>query len=113
MGINKDVVGPSPVGTWEFSMPQLKTQGERERVTEIQLDLILSFVPCETPDCSGEADSSVAAAQRQNVGSQFGTLVTFSPGLAALGLTLVVASGLAVYRKQRRILAPPTAHDVA
>jgi len=116
--VNKDVVGPSPIGTWEFSMPQLTTQSERSRVSEIQLDLILSYIPCETPTCSGEADGSIAAAQRQNVGSQFSTLARLSPNLAAIGLTMVAASGLVlsavvVFRKQRRTLAPPTACDSA
>jgi len=108
--VNKGVVGPSPVGTWEFSMPQLTTASERSRVSEIQLDLILSFVPCETPECSGEADNSVVVASEGQVGPPSGRPASFSPILAG-SLTMLMALGLVSFRRQRRTLALPTACD--
>jgi len=110
--VNQGVVGPSPVGTWEFSMPQLTTESERSRVSEIQLDLVLSFIPCETPECTGEADNSVVAAARgQQIASHFGMLASFSPILAGVSLTLLMALGLVAKRRQHRTLALPTACD--
>jgi len=59
---NRAVVGPTPVGTWQVSIPALTTRAEREQVSEIELHLFLSYVPCNEADCGASAQSAATMA---------------------------------------------------
>jgi len=105
-------VGPSPIGTWEISMPSLDLNA-RDRVSEIHLYLVLSYVPCETPTCGNR----VARIQSSGWAAQGAPALSKSPKrtLASgatfmfLAIALVTASllvGIAVGLQRRGREAP-------
>jgi len=57
-GQNGDSFGPSPVGTWQLSVPALKTQAERKQVQNVELHLFLSYVPCIHANCGSSTPST-------------------------------------------------------
>jgi len=105
---SEEEVGPSPVGTWEISIPALNSVPERQTVQEIELHLILSYVPCAKPDCGiqEEYHHTSAASRpgplktRLSSANQSYHLLLAGSVASVAAFTLVAAA--AVSRRQRQ-----------
>merc|ERR1712151_128945 len=108
---NADVVGPTPVGPWQVSVPSLTTQVERSKVTEIDLHLTISYVPCSSPGCGAPASAAASAGNAHSKKSNEkvpDTLATAGVGFTVFGVaalsSLVTAVGLLGFgRRTRRV----------
>lgn len=108
----EETVGPSPIGTWEISMPSLDLNA-RDRVSEIYLYLVLSYEPCETPTCGnrvGRIESSGWAAQGAPAPSR-SPRRTLPSGTTFMFLAIALATasllvGMAVGSQRRSRKAP-------
>merc|ERR1712045_689232 len=56
----QSTVGPSPLGQWDISVPQVDQAG-RAAVSKVELHLVLSYVPCAVATCSAMGVDSLAA----------------------------------------------------
>merc|ERR1712087_757543 len=98
---NVDVVGPTPVGPWQVSVPSLTDQAQRSVVTEIALHLTISYVPCSSPGCGAPATAAASAGNAHSKKSNDkvpDTLATVGVGFTVFGVaalsSLVTAVGL-------------------
>merc|ERR1712087_229072 len=108
---NVDVVGPTPVGPWQVSVPSLTDQEQRSRVTEIDLHPTISYVPCSSPGCGAPATAAASAGNAHSKKSNDkvpDTLATVGVGFTVFGVaalsSLVTAVGLLGFgRRTRRV----------
>jgi len=101
-----DIVGPTPVGPWQISMPSLQTESARQQVQEIELHLFLSYVPCNDAGCgrsmqTEETPALVFNLQKHNDSRtpRFPTVTALSLVGVTLGSVLTIS---AVFGLKRR-----------
>jgi len=115
---SSDMVGPTPVGTWQISMPALTTKEKREKVTEVQIHLFLSYVPCNEVGCGSSAEGTQTLSFHQSKRTKFekqslpsaSTATALSLfGAAAIGSLLTAAAVFGLDRRstRRATLASP------
>lgn len=104
-------VGPSPVGTWEISMPSLDLNA-RDRVSEIHLYLVLSYVPCEKPTCGTRVERSRSSGWAAQGAPPLAT--SPAPGtwmflaVASVAASLLVGIVVGLQRKKAPVEQPAT-----
>jgi len=105
--------GPTPVGTWQVSVPSLNTMALRQQVQEVEIHLIVSYVPCSMPSCGSsttQASSLMSLHSSKPSPTTAGLTTSLSLcGAAVIGSLLTMSAVFGINRRatRRATLASP------